>query len=384
MGFSLSFVQFFFTLVCILFSTSLATHYLEGGVQWLNIAVGVLGGCVMSVLLFGLDLVLKRFNLRSFNVVLLGLFLGYLMSQAILLSLDSVIGSDIHQDFVPFRFLIVLGCSYMGVSLIQHASDEFRISIPFVELKLTGHKKKDILVDVSIFTDARIIDLASTGLLDHHLIIPRFAVKDLYAQSESGDESIKSKARRSLEIIKKLESLPSLDLRYVDTDFPEIKDAMARLIRLARFLDTHIITSDMNRIQQSSYEGVRIINIHMLSNALKPITQAGESISIKIQRYGKEARQGVGYLDDGTMVVVNGGAEFIGETIKAYVLSVKHTSSGRMIFCNAAEEGSLLTDNEFMSKDFSKEYSKDFISKDYASNVSNPQEFDSQKNFLAL
>src|ERR1044072_7233269 len=111
-------------------------------------------------------------------------------------------------------------------------------------------------------------------------------------------------------------------------------------------MNTNIITSDINRIQQASIEGVRIINIHLLSNALKPLTQAGEFINIKIQRYGKEPRQGVGYLDDGTMVVVNGGAEFIGETIKAQVLSVKHTSSGRMIFCNAAEEGSLLSDED--------------------------------------
>jgi len=173
----------------------------------------------------------------------------------------------------------------------------------------------------------------------------------------------KAKARRSLDLIKKLEGLPSLDLRYVDTDFPEIKEPMTKLIRLARFMDTHIITSDINRIQQASIEGVRIINIHMLSNALKPITQAGESITIKIQRYGKEARQGVGYLEDGTMVVVNGGAEFIGETVKAYVLSVKHTSSGRMIFCNAAEEGCLMSEHDFPSS---------------------PQDLEAHKNFLAL
>ncbi len=113
---------------------------------------------------------------------------------------------------------------------------------------------------------------------------------------------------------------------------------MTKLLHLARLLDASIITADLNKIQQSSAEGVRIINIHGLSNALKPITQNGELLNIKIQRYGKEPRQGVGYLDDGTMVVVNGGAEYIGDTIKAQVLSVKHTSSGRMIFCNTTEE----------------------------------------------
>jgi uncharacterized protein YacL len=232
--------------------------------------------------------------------------------------------------------------------MTSRATEELHVSIPFVQFQPMSHKKKDILVDISILTDPRIIDLASSGLLDHQLILPRFALKDLYNMSETGDEAAKAKARRSLEVVKKLESMPTLDLRYVETDFPEIKEPMSKLIRLARFLDTHIITSDINRIQSSSIEGVRIINIHLLSNALKPITQAGEYINIKVQRYGKEPRQGVGYLDDGTMVVINGGAEFIGETIKGQVLSVKHTSSGRMIFCNAAEEGQTpLTEQEF-------------------------------------
>jgi uncharacterized protein YacL len=103
-------------------------------------------------------------------------------------------------------------------------------------------------------------------------------------------------------------------------------------------IDADLLTADISRIEQASIEGVRIINIHTLSNALKPLTHSGETLTIKVQRYGKEPRQGVGYLEDGTMVVINGGADFIGETIKTHVLSVKHTSSGRMIFCNALED----------------------------------------------
>lgn len=362
MSISLSLIQVLFSIVCILFSVSFTTHYFEGGFHWINIAVGLLGGCILVGILIGVDFVFKRFNLRSFNTSVLGLFFGYLMAQAILFSLGGILDGEINTaDFMPLRFLVFLFCAYLGMTMTMQASEEIRFSIPFVEFKQMSHKKKDILVDLSILSDPRIIDLASSGLLDHHLIMPRFAVKELYDQGETGDEVTKAKARRSLDLIKKLENLPSLDLRYVDTDFPEIKDSMMKLIRLARFMDTHIITSDINRIQQASIEGVRIINIHMLSNALKPITQAGESINIKIQRYGKEARQGVGYLEDGTMVVVNGGAEFIGETIKAYVLSVKHTSSGRMIFCNAAEEGGLLLDQDYLPPSNELEAHKNFL-----------------------
>jgi len=359
---NLTLIQIVFSLVCLIFSVNFSTHYLEGGFNWINVSVGLLGGLILSGLLVGMDFVFKRFKLRSFNTAILGLFFGYLMAQAILVSLTGIAGLESNTlAWMPLRFVVFLACGYIGMNMTVRATDELCISLPFFEFKQMSHKKKDILVDLSILSDPRIVDLASTGLLDHHMIMPRFAVKELYSQAENPDEGIKSKARRSLDLIKKLESMPSLDLRYVETDFPEIKDPMLKLIHLARFMDTHIITSDINRIQQASIEGVRIINIHMLSNALKPITQAGETINIKIQRYGKEARQGVGYLDDGTMVVVNGGAEFIGETIKASVLSVKHTSSGRMIFCNASEEGSLLIDQEYQPVPLDLEAEKNFL-----------------------
>ena len=357
MNISFPFIRCCFSILCILFSLSFSTHYLEGGWNLLNILVGIVGGGVLSGFLMGSEFVLKRFNLRSFNMVTVGIFFGFLMGEAILLMSEAVIPTPVS---LSLRFFIFMICTYFALILTARSAEEIHMSIPFVEFKQTSHKKKDILADLSILTDPRIIDLASSGLLDHHLIIPRFALNELYIQAESADESTKLKAKRCLEVVKKLESLSSLDLRYVETDFPDVKDPMMKLIRLARFMDTHLITSDINRIQQSSIEGVRIINIHMLSNALKPITQAGESIHIKIQRYGKEARQGVGYLDDGTMVVVNGGAEFIGETIKAYVLSVKHTSSGRMIFCNAAEEGQLLTEEIYTTSDLDVD-SKSFL-----------------------
>lgn len=365
MNISLSFIRFLFAVLCVLFSLSFTSNHFEGGLSLVNGLVGFLGGLCVAACLIGVDFAFKRFNLRSFNTASLGLFCGYLMAQAILFTLDGILGQEAASSTLPIRFFVYLFSAYLGMIMTARSAEEIHASIPFVEFKQMSHKKKDILVDITVLTDPRIIDLAASGLLDHHLIIPRFAVKELHTQSEGNDEATKTRARRCLEVIKKLESLPTLDLRYVDTDFPDIKDPTTKLIRLARFMDTHIITSDINRIQQSSTEGVRIIHIHMLSNALKPITQAGEMINIKIQRYGKEARQGVGYLEDGTMVVVNGGAEFIGETIKAHVLSVKHTSSGRMIFCNAAEEGTILHDSEFDSSLADLENSsKSYISQD--------------------
>lgn len=309
-----------------------------------NALVGVVTGAVFGMVLIAFDVLFRRFNLRSFNIAIVGLFFGYLMGQALVLVFSAIVDiSSISIALQPqtlemVKIALFLFGTYLGTIMTLRASDEIYVSIPFVRFAPSAQKKKDLVVDSSVLADARILDLAATGILDHQLILPRFIVKELYAQSEIGDEISKNKARRSLDVIKKFEGIPDLALRLNDTDFPEVKDMQGKLIRLARLLDANILSADISRVQTASIEGVRIINMHALSNALKPLMQAGEYIKIKIQRYGKEPRQGVGYLEDGTMVVVNGGGDYIGETIDAQVLSVKHTTSGRMIFCNALDE----------------------------------------------
>ena len=353
MNVSLAFIRIIFTLMSILFLTSYSTSVLAGGLNFSNVLIGVVSGLLFSFFLISIDLFFKRFNLRALNIALVGLFFGYLMGEALLFIFQTALkvnSIQLSSELLTMsQTLVYLVTAYLGMTITVRASEELHLSIPFVKFKPTSQKKKDVIIDSSILMDSRIIDLAASGLLDHHLILPRFILKELYELTENLDESTKFKARRCLDVFKKLENIPNLNLRYVDTDFPEIRDPMGKLIRLARLLDTNIITADINRIQQSTIEGVRIINIHMLSNALKPLTQTGEFINIKVQRYGKEPRQGVGYLEDGTMVVVNGGAESIGETIKAQVLSVKHTSSGRMIFCNSTVENALSDDESAQS-----------------------------------
>lgn len=343
MNVSLAFTRLFFFILSIFFVT---TYMISGtgGHSFENLFVGVLLGSVLGLALIGFDIMFKRFNLRSFNIAIIGLFIGYLMGEALVLILSAILdisAASIKIDprvFEVIKISLFLFGTYLGTIMAIRASDELYVSLPFVRFTPTAQKKKDLIVDASVLTDARIIDLAASGLLDHHLVVPRFLLKELYALAESPDESMRNRAKRSLDVVKKLEHLPDLEIRYNDTDFPEVTDSMSKLIRLARLLDGNILTADINRAQTSAVEGIRIINIHALSNALKPLMQAGEKITIKIQRFGKEPRQGVGYLEDGTMVVVNGGGAYIGETIDAFVLSVKHTSSGRMIFCNAIDE----------------------------------------------
>ena len=342
MNLALAFARTFFVVLSIFFMTIYMVSNPMGSTT-MNAFIGVLIGVAFGAILIGFDILFRRYNLRSFNISIIGLFIGYFMGKALILVFDSILDiSTISVHLAPqvieiVKIALFLFGLYLGTIMTLKASDELYISIPFVKFTPTAQRKKDLLVDGSVLADARIIDLAASGLVDQHLVIPRFIMKDLYAQVESTDEGLKAKAKRALEVVKKLEASPSLKMRYNDTDFPDIKDQMNKMVRLARLLDANILSADISHIQMSVIEGVRIVNIHTLSNALKPLMQTGEQIKIKIQRYGKEPRQGVGYLDDGTMVVVNGGGDYIGEIINAQVLSVKHTTSGRMIFCNANE-----------------------------------------------
>ncbi len=342
MNISISFIRAFFTALCILLATSYSAMAVNGGLTVANVAIGMTGGAAFSLLLIGADVLFKKWNLYSFNTVFLGLICGYLMGEAVMLTFNAVFNINAltitNTAMVLTNIAVFLSCAYFGVVLAVRASEELSITIPFIKFKNTSSKKKDILIDWTILQDARIIELASSGLLDDALIAPRFMFKELYAMLDDSDETIKNKGRRCLETFKKLESLPTLNLRYSDIDFLDIADHNLKLLQLAGSLDANILTADPTRLQQYAVEDVRIIHMHLLSNAIKPVS--GEQLMIKVQRYGKEPRQGVGYLDDGTMVVVNGGAEYIGDTIKAVVLSIKHTASGRMIFCNAAEESS--------------------------------------------
>ena len=347
MNLSLAFIRIFFFILSIFFVT---TYMVAAPTQTMNhnLAWGIFLGTLLGCLLIGFDLLFRRFNLRSFNIATLGLFIGYLMGEALLLVFNAII--DIGSlTFQPHTLEIIkislfLFGTYLGTIMTLKTSNELYVSIPFIRFAPTTHKKKDLLLDGSALADTRLIDLVNTGLLDRQLIIPRFLIKESYAQSEIGDDSTQNKAKKILDVIKKLETTPHLDLRFSETDFPDIKDLQSKFIRLARLLDANILSADLSKIQTSSLEGIRIINLHTLSNALKPLNQTGEFIRIKVQRHGKEPRQGVGYLEDGTMVVINGGGKHLGDIIDTRVLSVKHTSSGRMIFCNACDETDLSDD----------------------------------------
>jgi uncharacterized protein YacL len=343
MHLAIIFTRILFAILSLFFMTTYMLSYPVGSLS-MKILSGICLGATFSLLLVGIEMFFKRCSLRMFNIATVGLFSGYLLGKALVLVFDTIthataLSSTLNEPLIDvLKISLYLLSLYLGTLLAFRFSDEFHITIPFIKFSHSIHRKKDLLLDSAVLADPRVIDFCSQGILNNQIVVAKFLVKELQANPES---------RRSLEVLKKLEGMPSLNLRYTETDFPDVRDLSQKMLRLAKHLEANILTADPSRAHTPAADEILFINFCALSNSLKPITPPGETITIKIQRYGKEPKQGVGYLDDGTMVVVNNGGEYIGEVIDTQVISVKQTTAGRIIFTNAlVEENSHLFEQE--------------------------------------
>ena len=242
-------------------------------------------------------------------------------------------------SFLPFRLaslplLVTIICGALGVT-VALARKEDIISvftgIPRMRL-LRGQSVGGKILDTSVIVDGRIADICKTGFIEGEIIIPRFVLKELQQVADSQDPLKRNRGRRGLDILNKIRKEKKVNVRIVDRDFPDIKDVDAKLIKLAKAIGARVITNDFNLNKIAELEGVEVLNINELSNALKPYVLPGEELRVQIIREGKEADQGVGYLDDGTMVVVEEGKRHINAVVDTVVTSVLQTPAGRMIF----------------------------------------------------
>jgi len=304
--------------------------------------LGVTKGLLIFLLLVACEFGLKRLSLRAFNTTLVGIGVGGLMGLTVgacLNSLFSLLGVKPQNEFYNFIVLFSYVASiYLGIIATKASAEVWWLSIPFVQLSPTGQaKKRELLLDLSAIEDTRLTDLARSGLLDHQLVLPTFVMKEVQKGMEAADEATKTRFRKCYENIKRLENMQTLGFTHKEFHINEFDDMPTKLLACAKLIGAHILTSELNTLKQGDEEGVIIISLENIANAIKPSAQRGELLTIKIQRPGKEPKQGVGYLEDGTMVVVNGGGEFLGETIRTQVLSQKYSSSGKIIFCNALQ-----------------------------------------------
>jgi uncharacterized protein YacL len=194
------------------------------------------------------------------------------------------------------------------------------------------------VIDTSALIDGRIIDICETKFLEGTLVIPNFVLKELQEVSDSSDSSKRNLGRRGLDVLKRLQETKQVTVKIFEKDYPKIEEVDAKIIKLADELDARIMTADFNLNKVAAVQGIAVLNVNELSNAIKPPVLPGEAMKIFVLKEGKEPKQGVAYLDDGTMVVVEGGRRYIGRKVDVMVNSILQTAAGRMIFARLVEE----------------------------------------------
>lgn len=256
-----------------------------------------------------------------------GLMIGLILANLIT-------GTVLRFPFNPYMSLILkvgisLALGYLGMMVAWQKREEFRIFIPQIT---KGGEKKWKLLDTSVIIDGRIADIAETGFVEGVIVLPKFILNELQKIADSTVPLRRKRGRRGLDILNRMQKSGSLEVVVEEKDFPEIREVDAKLIQLAKTMNGLIVTNDYNLNKIAKLQGVGILNINELANALKPVILPSEEFQVRIVKEGKEQNQGIAYLDDGTMVVVENARGLIGEDITVEVTSILQTSAGRMIF----------------------------------------------------
>lgn len=325
-------------------STSEALH----GYTWLTLAITLSVG----TLIICIDILSPRKKLQIFAGTFLGLFVGLLVTYALSFVVKLLLSQYIEmmprallktdQAKLEFFINLVIGmvCCYLCISFVLQTRDDFRFIVPYVEFKRQTKGHHPIVLDTSALVDGRIADVAATGILQHQLVVPRFVLDELHALSDSADKLKRGRGRRGLDVLKKLQDHKLIDLYIYDSSMHHgetgrDEGADQKLMELSKQLEARILTTDFNLNKVAQLQGVQVVNVNDVANALRPVVLPGERMVVRIVKAGEEAGQGVGYLDDGTMVVVEQGREHMNQEVEFLVTKLHQTSAGRMIFGRA-------------------------------------------------
>lgn len=300
-----------------------------------------LWGILTGLLLAGLTLLMegrmRKIPLKNLIGSLVGLILGVMIANLISNALFSSLFNN-QQFILPLYSLVYGVCGYIGLRIGLAKGGEFHLPgwKPFSKGLPRGENTK--ILDTSVIIDGRIADITETGFVEGPLLIPQFVLSELQHIADSSDPVKRTRGKRGLEILHHIQKQVNVDVRIVDNDYPAVKEVDAKLIELAKEVRGKIVTNDSNLNKVAELQGIEVLNINELANSLKPVVLPGEEMNVKIMREGKEMGQGVAYLDDGTMIVVDNGKRQIGKIIDVIVTSVLQTPAGRMIFARLKEE----------------------------------------------
>ncbi len=303
---------------------------------------------IFVVFLFGsvgtivADLLITNKRIDMISSVYFGLVVGLFLTYVLNVALTPVFGLleaqslGVRPDFLRSVIVTFIGASvcYSCISLLWQTKDDFRFVIPYVEFSKDVKGLKPYILDTSVVIDGRIADIVDTGILDNQLIMPRFVLAELQGIADSSDKMRRSRGRRGLDVLDRLRNNTAIDFKVYDRELPEMQGQPVdmKLLILARHLEGKVVTGDFNLNKVAKLQNVPVINLNEIANSLKPVFLPGEKITLKVVKAGEGPGQGVGYLDDGTMIVIEDGRPYIGQEVEISVTSMLQTSAGRMVF----------------------------------------------------
>lgn len=301
--------------------------------DYLKAIAGFIIGLVVALLVIRVEKDIRKLSLRVIVGGVVGIVIGLLIALILGFGLNMVVKITQNQQFVPWIYLLLTGIlGYLGLVLGSKKVEEF--SFHATESKdCVDHR----LLDTSVIIDGRIADICDTGFVDGELIVPRFVLNELQFIADSSDSMKRSRGRRGLDVLNRMQKSSAINIEIVEQDFPKIKGVDGKLVALAQKLNAKLMTNDYNLNKVAELQGVRVLNVNELANAMKPVVLPGEQMLVKIIREGKEPGQGVGYLDDGTMIIVDSAQKMINMNVDVVVTSVLQTTAGRMIFTELKE-----------------------------------------------
>ncbi len=292
--------------------------------------IGAMLAFAASLGIIFLEIGMRRFSIRNLSAAVFGLIFGFFMAWIITRVIQLIPMSP--ELFSSLQIIMTLIFCYLGMVIAMRGKDEFNLIIPYVKFVRQDKKEDIILLDTSVIIDGRVADILQTRFVEGRLVIPRFVLKELQQIADSQDALKRNRGRRGLDILNKIQKTASFDVRIQEEDFPDVKEVDAKLVKMAKLLSAKIFTNDFNLNKVAELQGITVLNINELANALRPIVLPGEMMEVRVSKEGKEYNQGVAYLDDGTMVVIDNSRHLIGQATKVVVTSVLQTSAGRMIF----------------------------------------------------
>lgn len=293
-------------------------------------------------IIIGSEYIIHTFRVRSIFYSLLGLFIGLIIANLVAsgLSILPLMKNSVIGPIIITLLYLTFGFGVLMYFLVhqEEIGDMITITGAPSRVKSDMDESNQKILDTSVIIDGRILDICQTDFIDGILVIPNFVLKELQFIADSADSIKRNRGRRGLDILNKMQKDPNIKVKITDMDFPEIREVDSKLVKLGKELGAKVVTNDYNLNKVAQFQGVKVLNINELSNALKPIVLPGEEMRITLIKEGKDSNQGVAYLEDGTMVVVENGKDKIGDEVEAVVTSVLQTTAGRMIFTRLKDE----------------------------------------------